>query len=88
MNQFGDAFTRDTDLSFPIQTLDGQTLGTVRDAAELFASLSSDDRQKNHWRVAIRMLDAAIREPAYLKAATMSLQTALAMDARIDRMQG
>jgi hypothetical protein len=88
MNQFGDAFARDTDLSFAIQTLDGQTIGSIRDAAELFANLSNDDRQKNHWRVAIRMLDAAIREPAYLKTATMSLQTALAMDARIDRMQG
>jgi hypothetical protein len=34
------------------------------------------------------MMDHAIREASYLKAATLSLQTALAMDGRLDHLHG
>ena len=85
MSVLNDRIERTTELLFPINIADGSTVMTVGDAADLLATLSSDQRTKNHWEVAIRMLDIALREPAYLKAATMSLQTAVAMDGRLDQ---
>jgi hypothetical protein len=40
----------------------------------------------NHWAIAVRMFANTMGEPAYLKAATLSLQTALAMDGLLSRM--
>ena len=79
--------SRNADLTFPLQTVTGDTIATVGDAADLFSRISEDDRRQNHWQVAIRMLDTALREPSYLRAATMSLQTALAMDGLIEHMR-
>lgn len=67
-------------LPFELLLIDGCAITTVGQAADYLSALSEERRQKNHWRLAIRMLDAALREPAYLKAASMSLQTALAKD--------
>lgn len=67
-------------LPFELALIDGRAITTVGQAADYLSVLSEERRQKNHWRLAIRMLDAAFREPAYLKAASMSLQTALVMD--------
>jgi hypothetical protein len=39
-----------------------------------------EQRERFHWVVAVRMLDHALREPRYLKAATISFQTALVLD--------
>jgi hypothetical protein len=72
--------TNGTPLSFVLQLIDGRALRSVGEASEFFAALSQDQRDRSYWAVAIRMLAHAIREPAYLKAATMSLQTALLMD--------
>ena len=87
MSSFSSGLTRSSPLAFPIALLDGATIVTIGDAADFFSALAEQRRQQNHWRIAIRMLDIALREPGYLKAATMSLQTALAMDGRIDGMQ-
>jgi len=82
------ALERASPLTFPIALADGMTVATVGDAANLFAALNEERRDANHWRIAIRMMDHAIREASYLKAATLSLQTALAMDGRLDHLHG
>jgi hypothetical protein len=67
-------------LSFPLRLMDGKTIAMVGDAANYVGKLSKEQREQYHWIVAIRMLDHALREPRYLKTATISFQTALAMD--------
>ena len=71
---------RHSALAFPIVLADGRTISEVGDVAALFDSLTEAQRNSSHWSIAIRMLDHALREQAYLKTATLSLQTALAMD--------
>ena len=67
-------------LAFPLTLTGGKSIETVGQAAEYFSGLSEDQRERNHWKIAIRMLSNALKEPSYLKAATMSLQTALILD--------
>jgi hypothetical protein len=67
-------------LSFALTLTDGSTIATVGDAADYFANLTLVQREKNHWRVAIQMLNNALKEPAYLKTATLSLQTAFVLE--------
>lgn len=80
------ALERASALTFPIALADGQTVATVGDAVNLFETLNETQRAANHWRIAIRMMDHAIREASYLKTATLSLQTALAMDGLLDHL--
>jgi hypothetical protein len=56
---------------------DGTTLATVGDAAACLARLSEEQRQKHYWKVAVKLLDSALKESRYLYAATLTLQTAL-----------
>ena len=58
----------------------GAITSFIGDVVDLFDSLTETQRNSSHWSIAIRMLDQALIEPAYLKTATLSLQTALAMD--------
>jgi len=88
MSSLSPGLTRSSPLSFPLTLLDGETISTIGDAADLFSAMAEERRQQNHWRLAIRMLDVALRERCYLKVATISLQTALVMDGRLDGMQG
>ena len=74
------ALDRHSLLAFPIALADGRTIAQIGDAADLFGDLTDAQRKTSHWSIAVRMLDHALNEPAYLKTATMSLQTALAMD--------
>jgi hypothetical protein len=67
-------------LAFPLQLADGTTIAMIGGAANYIGKLSEEQRARFHWVVAIRMLDHALREPRYLKTATISFQTALAMD--------
>jgi hypothetical protein len=67
-------------LAFPLQLADGTTIAMIGGAANYIGKLSEEQRARYHWIVAIRMLDHALREPRYLKTATISFQTALAMD--------
>lgn len=64
-------------LSFPLKLVDGTTIDTVGAAAGYLSALSEEQRGQGHWTIAIRMLNHALKEPAYLRAATLSLQTAL-----------
>jgi hypothetical protein len=72
--------TNNSSLRFAITLIDGKTIETVGQAAEYFAELTLDQREQGYWQAAIRMLNNALEEPTYLKAATMSLQTGLLMD--------
>jgi hypothetical protein len=74
------ALTTISPLSFPLSLADGTTVAMIGDAANYVGKLSEEQRELFHWVVAIRMLDHALREPRYLKTATISFQTALAMD--------
>jgi hypothetical protein len=67
-------------LSFPFALKDGTTIVTIGEASVYFAGLTSEQRETGHWTIAIRMLNNAMKEPNYLKTATMSLQTALLLD--------
>jgi hypothetical protein len=66
-------------LSFPLALLDGRTIETIGDAANHLAHVPERELGQYHWTVAVRMLDHALTEPAYLKTATICFQTALAM---------
>jgi hypothetical protein len=78
---------RQSALTLPIALADGRTISDIGDAVDIFEGLTEEKRQTSHWSIAIRMLDHALIEPAYLKSATLSLQTALAMDGLLERMQ-
>jgi hypothetical protein len=70
-------------LSFPLPLVNGTRVAMIGDAANYVGNLSDEQRERYHWIVAIRMLDHALREPRYLKTATISFQTALAMDGKL-----
>jgi hypothetical protein len=74
------ALTTISPLSFPLSLADGTTVAMIGDAAKYVGKLSEEQRELFHWVVAIRMLDHALREPRYLRTATISFQTALALD--------
>jgi hypothetical protein len=67
-------------LSSALTLSEGRTIEDVGDAADYLARLTEEQREQNHWKVAIRMLNIALKEPTYLRAATMSLQTALILE--------
>lgn len=70
----------DTTLAFVLVLLNGSSIGTIGSAAQYFSRLDQERREKFPWSTAILMLHAAMKEPVYLKTATINLQTALAMD--------
>ena len=65
---------------------DGTTLATVGDAGTYLSRLSEDQFQKHHWKVAVKLLESALKEPRYLYAANVTLQTALVLDRLMDRL--
>ena len=67
-------------LAFEMVLIDGRKIATIRDASLFFATLTPEDRDESHWRIAIRMLRNAVNQPTYTKAATTSLQTALVIE--------
>jgi hypothetical protein len=77
------ALTTISPLSFPIALVDGRTIGLIGEAANYIKDMSEEQRGQYHWIVAIRMLDHALKEPRYLRTATLSFQTALAMDGQL-----
>jgi hypothetical protein len=80
--------TRLTPLPFEMELVDGTTVATIGDVEKYMAGLSPDRRERSHWSIAIRMVGHALNEPAYLKATTLSFQTALVLDGLVVRMQG
>jgi len=71
-------------LAFAIALKDGRTLETVGDAADYLSALNADQRDRAHWKTAIMMFNNAMREPRYLKIATMNLRSALVYDRVVD----
>jgi len=63
---------------------DGTTLATVGDAGNYLSRLSEDQFEKHHWKVAVKLLESALKEPRYLYAANVTLQTALVLDGLLD----
>ena len=55
------------------------TLKTVGDAVRAIAELTPEQRETHYWKVAILTLNSAIKEPQYISAATITLQSALNM---------
>ena len=75
--------TNGSPLSFPLTLTDGKIVATVGDAAICSSSLTAEQREMNYWQIAILMLNHALREPNYLKAATLSLQTAFVLEGTV-----
>jgi DUF1680 family protein len=71
---------RDAPLPFDIQLINGSKVAKVGEAMSYLLKLGQEKPRKAHWDIAIRMFSNAQREPAYLKAATISLQTAFALE--------
>jgi hypothetical protein len=71
---------RTSALPIPLGLVDGKTLATIGDAGAYLSRLSAEQLEKHHWKVAIRLLDSALKEPRYLYAANVTLQTALILD--------
>jgi hypothetical protein len=55
----------------------GYTTGASLASRFLFGELTLEQRDAHCWTAAIHMINAAIKEPRYLAAATITLQTAL-----------
>ena len=53
-------------------------------AEKLFGGLSPEQLEQHHWKVAIKLLDTALKEPRYLYAANVTLQTALILDGLLE----
>jgi hypothetical protein len=71
---------RTSPLPIALTLKDGTTLATVGDAGACLSRLSVEQLQKHYWKVAVKMLDSALKEPRYLYAANLTLQTALLLD--------
>jgi hypothetical protein len=69
-----------TALPIPLALIEGKALATIGDAGACLSRLSADQLEKHHWKVAIKLLDSALKEPRYLYAANVTLQTALILD--------
>jgi len=65
-----------TPLAFELDCKD-VIVATLGDAIRLCAVLPPEQRETYCWKVAIQTLDSAIKEPRYIIAATVTLQTAL-----------
>jgi len=57
----------------------GKPLTTVGDASAFVLSLSEEEREQHHWRVAHMALSYALMEPTYLDTAALTLKTALTL---------
>jgi hypothetical protein len=65
-----------TPLAFELVCRDG-VVATVGDAVRVVGELTPEQREEHWWASAIYMLNTAIKEPRYITAATITLQTAL-----------
>jgi hypothetical protein len=81
-----DYVTRATLLPFEIEMVDGSKFKNVGDVEVYLRQLNDDQHLSSHWGIAVRMFANAMHDPAYLKAATMSFQTALALEGLLVRM--
>ena len=64
---------RTSALPSPLGLIDGKTLATIGDAGAYLSRLSAEQLEKHHWK-----------EPRYLYAANVTLQTALILDGLVE----
>jgi hypothetical protein len=69
-------------LAFKLVCKDAE-LETVGDAIRLISALTPEERDRYFWRVAILTLNTAMKEPRYIGAATITLQTALNLSGKL-----
>jgi hypothetical protein len=60
-----------------------RVLATIGDAVRLLGELTPAERETYWWRTAIHTINSAIKEPRYIKAATLTLQTALNLSGKL-----
>ena len=77
-----------TPLPMALTLNDGTTLATVGDAGGYLSRLSGDQFEKHHWKVAVKLLESALKEPRSLYAANVTLQTALVLDRLLGEQPG
>jgi hypothetical protein len=65
-------------LAFKLETTQG-TLVTLSDAVTMIANMTPEQRENYWWKRSLQTLHIAIKEPAYINAATFTLQTALTL---------
>ena len=86
LGMIADFLTRETSLPFEVELIDGSKIKTVGDVEKYLRNLNNPQHLNSHWGIAVRMFANAMNEPVYLKAATLSFQTALAMDGLLVRL--
>jgi hypothetical protein len=65
-------------LAFKLVTTQG-TLETLGDAVTMIGLMTPEQRQTHWWKRSLYTLHTAVKEPAYINAATLTLQTALTL---------
>jgi hypothetical protein len=65
-------------LAFKLETTQG-TLVTLSDAITMITNMTPEQRENYWWKRSLQTLQIAIKEPAYINAATFTLQTALTL---------
>jgi hypothetical protein len=73
-----------TPLAFEIVCKD-TTLTTIGDAVRMIARLTPEQRETYWWKSAIYTLNSAVKEPRYINAATITLQTALNLNGMLEK---
>jgi hypothetical protein len=71
-------------LAFEMVTNQG-TITTLGDAVGLIAAMTPEQRENYWWKQSLHALHIAIKEPAYINAATLTLQTALTLNGMLFR---
>jgi hypothetical protein len=71
-----------TPLAFELACKD-RVLTTIGDAVRLFGELTPEERETYWWMSAVQTVNTAIKEPRYVRAATITLQTALNLSGKL-----
>ncbi len=71
-------------LAFELVTTQG-TLATLGDAIGLIAAMTPEQRDNYWWKRSLQALHIAMKEPAYVNAATFTLQTPLTLNGMLFR---
>ena len=70
----------DQPLPFEIELVSGLKVTCVGEAQYHLLRFEYESLPKSHWMLAMRMFRKAVHEPEFLKLATMSLETAFALE--------
>jgi hypothetical protein len=60
-----------------------RVLTTIGDAVRFLSELTPEQRETYWWKAAVHTINSAIKEPRYIKAATITLQTALNLSGKL-----